>query len=115
MWTLVNMVMNLQVPRNAGNVACFLPGRAKDISAPFLYQSVNWYECNLFSFILEVKASVKNLYLLYVYVLNKQRHIYKNILNHIALFFSNMFRQKKNTISKQVNVQMCDKTTRCYI
>jgi len=33
-WTLVNVVMNLQVPQNAGNVACFLPGRAKDLSAP---------------------------------------------------------------------------------
>jgi len=30
----VNVVMNLQVPQNAGNVACFLPGRAKDLSAP---------------------------------------------------------------------------------
>jgi len=26
-----------QVPQNAGNVACFLPGRAKDSSAPLLY------------------------------------------------------------------------------
>jgi len=26
--------MNFQVPQNAGNVACFLPGRAKDLSAP---------------------------------------------------------------------------------
>jgi hypothetical protein len=30
----VNVVMNLQVPQNAGNVACFFPGRAKDLSAP---------------------------------------------------------------------------------
>jgi len=30
----VNVVMNLQVPRNAGNVACFLPGRATDLSTP---------------------------------------------------------------------------------
>jgi len=29
----VNVVMNLQVPENAGNVACFLPGWAKDLSA----------------------------------------------------------------------------------
>jgi len=34
----VNVVMNLQVPRNAGNVACFLPGRAKDLSAPLYYK-----------------------------------------------------------------------------
>ena len=30
-WTVVNVVMNLQVPLNGGNVACFLPGRAKDL------------------------------------------------------------------------------------
>ena len=30
----MNGVMNLKVPQNAGNVACFLPGRAKDLSAP---------------------------------------------------------------------------------
>ena len=29
----MNVVMNLQVPSNAGNVACFLPGRTKDLSA----------------------------------------------------------------------------------
>ena len=26
--------MNLQVPQNAGSLACFLAGRAKDLSAP---------------------------------------------------------------------------------
>jgi len=36
------------------------------------------------------------------------------ILNHIALFSSNMFRHK-NTISMQVPVQMCDKNTHCDI
>jgi len=30
----VNVVMNLQVLLNAGNVACFHPGWAKDLSAP---------------------------------------------------------------------------------
>ena len=30
----MNVVMNPQVPYNVGNVACFLPGRAKDLSAP---------------------------------------------------------------------------------
>ena len=30
----MNVVMNLQIPLNAGNVACFLPGRARDLSAP---------------------------------------------------------------------------------
>jgi len=30
----VNVVMNLQVSKKAGNVACFLHGRAKDLSAP---------------------------------------------------------------------------------
>jgi len=29
----VNVVMNLQVPQKVGNVACFLPGQAKDLSA----------------------------------------------------------------------------------
>ena len=29
----MNVIMNLQVPYNAGNVACLLPGRAKDLSA----------------------------------------------------------------------------------
>ena len=29
----MNVVMNLQVPQNVRNVACFLPGRAKDLSA----------------------------------------------------------------------------------
>ena len=29
----MNVVMN-QVPKNAGNGACFLPGRAKDLPAP---------------------------------------------------------------------------------
>ena len=33
MCTLVNVVMNPQGPQNAGNVVCFLPGRAKDLSA----------------------------------------------------------------------------------
>ena len=33
----MNVVMNLHIPQNAGNVACFLPGRAKDLSTP-LYQ-----------------------------------------------------------------------------
>jgi len=33
------MVMNLQLPQNAGNVACFLPGRAKDLSAPCIRNS----------------------------------------------------------------------------
>jgi len=33
----VNVVMNFQVPQNAGNVACFILGRAKDLSAP-LYE-----------------------------------------------------------------------------
>ena len=28
----MNVVMNLQVPQNAVNVACFLPGLAKDLS-----------------------------------------------------------------------------------
>ena len=30
----MEVVMNLQVPQNAGNVACFLSGRGKDLSAP---------------------------------------------------------------------------------
>jgi len=30
----VNVVMNLQVPQNEGNVACFIPVRAKDLSTP---------------------------------------------------------------------------------
>ena len=34
----MNVVMNLQVSENAGNVACFLSGRVKDLSAP-LYHS----------------------------------------------------------------------------
>ena len=29
----MNVVINCQVPLNAGNVACLLPGRAKDLSA----------------------------------------------------------------------------------
>jgi len=29
----VNVVTHRQVPQNAKNVACFLPGRAKDLSA----------------------------------------------------------------------------------
>ena len=33
----MNVVMKLQVPYNAGNVACFLPGRAKDLSAPLIW------------------------------------------------------------------------------
>jgi len=33
----VNVVMNFQVSYNAGNVACFLPGRAKDLSAPLIH------------------------------------------------------------------------------
>jgi len=33
----VNVVMNLQFPYNAGNVACFLFGRAKDLSAPLYH------------------------------------------------------------------------------
>ena len=38
----MNVVMNIQVPEIAGNVACFLPGRTKDLSAPlyvFVVQS----------------------------------------------------------------------------
>jgi len=31
---VVNVVMNLQFPYNAGNVAYFLPGRVEDLSAP---------------------------------------------------------------------------------
>ena len=30
----MNVVMNFQVPLNAVNVACFIPGLAKDLSAP---------------------------------------------------------------------------------
>ena len=30
----MNVVMNLQVPSNVGNVACLHSGRAKDLSAP---------------------------------------------------------------------------------
>ena len=33
-WTVVNAVMKFQVPQNAENVDCLLPGRAKDLSAP---------------------------------------------------------------------------------
>ena len=33
----MNVVMNFQVPQNAGNIACFLPGRAKDLSAPHVH------------------------------------------------------------------------------
>ena len=40
-WTLVNVVVNFQVPKNSGNLACFLPGRAKHLSAP-LYISLGW-------------------------------------------------------------------------
>ena len=29
----MNVVMNLKVLKNAGNVACFLPARAEDLSA----------------------------------------------------------------------------------
>ena len=38
-WTVVNVVMNIQVPYNARNVVCFLPGRAKDLSAPMYWNS----------------------------------------------------------------------------
>ena len=30
----MGVVMKLQVPQYVGNVVCFLPGRAKDLSAP---------------------------------------------------------------------------------
>jgi len=40
-WTLMNEVMKLQVPQNAGNVACFPPDRAKYFSAP-LYVVLTW-------------------------------------------------------------------------
>jgi len=33
--------MNLHVPWNVGNVACFLPGRAKDVSAPLYVAGCN--------------------------------------------------------------------------
>ena len=33
----MNVVMKLQVPKNAGNVACFLPGRAMELSAPLYF------------------------------------------------------------------------------
>jgi len=36
----VNVVLNLQVPLNAGDVACFIPGRAKDLSAPLILSKV---------------------------------------------------------------------------
>ena len=36
-WTVAIAVMNLQVPCNAGNVACFLPGWAKDLSTPLYF------------------------------------------------------------------------------
>ena len=32
----MNAAMNLQVPQNAGNGACIVPGRAKDLSAPLI-------------------------------------------------------------------------------
>ena len=35
----MNVVMNLQVPQNVGNVACFIPGGAKDLSEP-LYNHI---------------------------------------------------------------------------
>jgi len=45
MWcTLVNVVMNLQVPQNAWNIACLLPDRAKYLSAALnilLYSGTN--------------------------------------------------------------------------
>ena len=41
-WTLVNVVVNFQVPKNSGNLACFLPGRAKDLSAPLYEIKVKW-------------------------------------------------------------------------
>jgi len=38
----VNVVMDLQAPQTAGNVACFLPVRAKDLSAR-LYNTYCFY------------------------------------------------------------------------
>ena len=37
----MNVVMNLQVPKNAGIVACFLPGRAKDFISTPVYIHIN--------------------------------------------------------------------------
>jgi len=39
----VNVVTNLEVTQNARNVACFLPGRAKDLSAPITYKCLRVY------------------------------------------------------------------------
>ena len=44
-WTLVNVVMNLQVPLNAGNVAFFLPGRAKDLQHPYRWEWSYFSSC----------------------------------------------------------------------
>jgi hypothetical protein len=71
-----------------------------------LHMSVAWCACGLFTFTLQVKEYVKKMHLLYNYIMNKQRHIYQNILSHIVSFFNNMFRYKKSTISRQVTVQM---------
>ena len=37
----MNVVMKLQVPYNAGNVACFLPGWDMDLSAPLKKRGFN--------------------------------------------------------------------------
>jgi len=42
----VNVVMNLEVPQNAGKVACFLPGQAKDLSAPLYVSSLGGHILN---------------------------------------------------------------------
>jgi len=57
----VNVVMNLQVPQNAGNVACFLPGRAKDLSAPLLSNAI--MSCFLIHFCTIIRTLV--VFLLY--------------------------------------------------
>jgi len=56
-WTVVNAVMNLHDQQNARNVACFLPGRAKDLSASLYFSECKTQKKinNYFIFILLLK------------------------------------------------------------
>ena len=62
----MNVVMNLQVPQYVGNVACFFPGRTKDLSAPLYVGNVKGSYRSLLTLLLGLRGQIdKNLRLLW--------------------------------------------------